>query len=107
MRVTEMHSGRERFATLQRWTSARAVVATLAALALSVAAPTTARASQILEPVFDFVPGFGADTNVLPTPLPGAINGATGLPFITADEPGEIITYPAGFPADPVLINTV
>jgi hypothetical protein len=60
-----------------------------------------------MEPVFDFVAGSGGGPTIFPIPLPGAINGATGLPFITADEPGEIVTYPAGFPADPDLVSTV
>ena len=37
---------------------------------------------------------------ILPLYNPDFLNGATGLPFLLADEPGEIDTYPAGFPPD-------
>lgn len=72
-----------------------------------LAVPTAATADLIIEPVFNRVAGVGPDTNVLGFYLPGFINPATGEPFLTADEPGEIITYPAGYPPDPVLVSTV
>jgi hypothetical protein len=81
--------------------------APLLATALLLLLPGAAPASLIMEPVFNVVPGTGGAATVLPFPLPDAINGATGLPFILADEPGEIVTYPAGFPADPVLVNDI
>ena len=75
--------------------------------ALSLVAPTTATADLIMEPVFNHVAGSGPGINVLGFYLPEFINPATGEPFLTADEPGEIVTYPAGFPADDVLVSTV
>jgi hypothetical protein len=75
--------------------------------AVTLCSTASARASLIMEPVFNTLAGTGGSATVLPFPLPGAINGATGLPFITADEPGEIVTYPAGFPADVDLQNTI
>ena len=80
--------------------------AALLAAAL-VGVPSTATASLIMEPVFNGVAGTGGGTDLLPFPFLDLVNGATGLPFITADEPGEIVTYPAGFPADPALADTV
>jgi hypothetical protein len=77
------------------------------AAALILFAPTASNASLIIEPVFNVFAGTGGAANVLPFPLPGAINGATGLPFILADEPGEIVTYPVGFPADAGLVNDI
>ena len=69
--------------------------------------PSRARADLIIEPVFNLVPGIGGDAVTLPLYNLAFPNGATGLPFLTADEPGEIITYPAGFPPDPVLVDTI
>jgi hypothetical protein len=75
--------------------------------ALSLVTPATATADLIMEPVFNRVLGSGPGMNVLGFYLPEAINPATGEPFLTADEPGEIVTYPAGFPADDNLVTTV
>lgn len=77
--------------------------AALLALSLSV----TAQATLIMEPVFNRVEGSGPGDALLGLHTLDLINPATGQPFLTADEPGEVITYPAGFPADPVLVNTV
>lgn len=85
----------------------RAVLAVLALAAAALAAPVRANAALIIEPVFNRVAGSGGDTTIVPLYNPGFLNGATGLPFLLADEPGEIDTYPAGFPPDPVLVDTV
>ena len=77
----------------------------VAALALVV--PATATADLIIEPVFNRVAGSGAGENIIGFFQPGFINPATGEPFLTADEPGEVITYPAGFPPDDVLVTTL
>ena len=81
--------------------------ALLVAAVLLLSNPAIGSAALIVEPVFNHVPGVGGGPDLLPFPFLGVVNGATGLPFITADEPGEIVTYPAGFPADPVLANTL
>ena len=85
----------------------KVIYSLLLAAVFVLGVPAVGRASLIMEPVFSVVPGTGGSPTILPIPLPGAINGATGLPFITADEPGEIVTYPAGFPADDDLVNTI
>lgn len=77
--------------------------ATLLALSL----PATVQATLIMEPVLNHVAGSGPGEALLGIHTLDLINPATGQPFLTADEPGEVITYPAGFPADPVLVNTV
>jgi hypothetical protein len=83
-----------------------AVRAGLAAgAALAVAAP--ASATLLLEPVFNAYPGTGPADNVVGLYLPDFINPATGEPFLTADRPGMIVTYPAGYPADPLLADTL
>ncbi len=74
----------------------------LAALtAILVTAP--ASATLWLEPVINFVPGKGPGPLSFPLYDPAFLNGATGEPFATADEPGEIVTYPAGVPRDEEL----
>ena len=85
----------------------RAVLTVLACAAAVMAAPVRANAALIIEPVFNRVAGSGGDMTILPLYNPDFLNGATGLPFLLANEPGEIDTYPAGFPPDPVLVDTV
>jgi hypothetical protein len=72
------------------------------AIALLVAA-TPAAATLWLEPVINFVPGKGPGEFSFPLYDPEFLNGATGEPFATADEPREIVTYPAGVPRDEEL----
>jgi PEP-CTERM motif-containing protein len=79
----------------------------LLSLAAVLAAPSSAMATLIMEPVFNRVAGTGPGGNVLGFYIPELINPATGEPILIADEPGEVDTFPAGFPADPVLVNTV
>lgn len=74
---------------------------------LTLILPATAQATLIMEPVLNRVAGSGPGEALLGLHSLDLINPATGQPFLTADEPGEIVTYPAGFPADPVLVNTV
>lgn len=84
----------------------RGVRAGLAAGAmLALAAP--ASATLIIEPVFNFYPGTGPAENVVGLYLPDFINPATGEPFLTADRPGKTVTYPAGYPADPLLADAL
>ena len=78
-----------------------------ALLAGAALIPSAANATLLLEPVFNSVAGNGSGENLIPIYFLDLLNGATGEPFLTANEPGEVITYPAGFPADPVLVNTV
>lgn len=75
-------------------------------LALMAAAPA-AHATLVIEPVFNLAAGTGPSDTTLGFYIPGLINPATGEPFLTADEPGEVVTYPAGFPADPILADVV
>ena len=78
-----------------------------ALLAGAALIPSAANATLLLEPVFNSVAGSGPGENLIPIYFLDLLNGATGEPFLTANEPGEVITYPAGFPADPVLANTI
>lgn len=77
------------------------------AVAASLAAAAPASAQLIIEPLITFVPGSGPSDTSVPLYNPDFLNGRTGLPFLTADEPGEIVTYPAGFPVDPVLRDVI
>ena len=74
----------------------------LLSLAAVLAAPSSAMATLIMEPVFNRVAGTGPGDNVLGFYIPELINPATGEPILIANEPGEVDTFPAGFPADPV-----
>jgi hypothetical protein len=71
--------------------------------AIIVTLPNTADATLIMEPVINFVPGSGPNQTTVPIDNPAFLNGATGLPFITASKPGEIDTYSAGYPRDEAL----
>ena len=68
---------------------------------------TTANATLVMEPVFDFFPGSGPDDNVLGFYAPDFLNPATGEPFLVSNHPGVVSIFPAGFPADPGLVDTV
>ena len=69
-------------------------VGTLATLAAS--AP--ANATLFLEPNINVAAGKGPGPMSFPLYDPAFLNGATGEPFVLADEPGEIVTYAAGVP---------
>jgi hypothetical protein len=58
-----------------------------------------ASATLFLEPIINRAPGNGPGPLSFPLYDVSFPNGATGLPFATVDEPGEIVTYPAGVPA--------
>lgn len=79
-----------------------------------------ANATLVMAPVFDRVPGQGPteplefQTYVHPTDPLSPYNGAFVLGIynpgvtatsLTADEPNEILTYGAGYPADPTLFT--
>jgi hypothetical protein len=67
---------------------------TLAALAASAPADAT----LFMEPNIYIAPGTGPGPMSFPLYDPEFLNGATGEPFVLADEPGEIVTYAAGVP---------
>ena len=75
--------------------------------ALAALASTSAGATLIMEPVFDRFPGSGPDENVVGLYAPDFLNPATGEPFLLSNHPGVVSIFPAGFPADPVLVDTV
>jgi len=74
---------------------------------LVLLAPLAANATLVMEPVFDFFPGSGPDDNVVGLYAPDFINPATGEPFLLSNHPGVVSIFPAGFPADPGLVDTV
>jgi hypothetical protein len=78
-----------------------------AAAAAMLSIPAVCSATLIIEPVFLSTEGSGPAETVLGFYLPDFINPATGEPFLTADEPGEVVTYPAGFPRDEGLAEVV
>ena len=82
-------------------------LAVRAAAAAMLSMPAVASATLIIEPVFLSTEGSGPAETVLGFYLPDFINPATGEPFLTADEPGEVVTYPAGFPRDEGLAEVV
>ena len=55
----------------------------------------------VMEPVFNRLPGTGPGPNVFPFYNPDILVG--GVAYFSADEPGEIVTYPSGDPRDPAL----
>ena len=59
------------------------------------------RADLIMEPVINRVPGSGPAPNGFPFYSPNFL--LNGVAYFTADEPGEIVTYAAGDPRDPLL----
>lgn len=63
-----------------------------------VAASSPADATLFLEPNINLAAGMGPGPMSFPLYDPEFLNGATGEPFALADEPGEIVTYPAGVP---------
>ncbi len=77
--------------------------------ALYLIFPLSASATLIMEPVFLRTEGSGPSEAppVLGIYAPDFINPGTGEPFLIADEPGEIDIYPAGYPADPVLVDVI
>lgn len=76
----------------------RNLVAAGCALAILVSV-SPASATLYLEPIINRAKGNGPGPLSFPLYDTEFLNGATGLPFATADEPGEIVTYPAGVPA--------
>ena len=73
---------------------------------LILAVPLTTQATLVLEPVFDFAPGSGPDDTVFGIYDPTFINPATGEAYLLSDEPGEVSTFPAGFPVDQGNVDT-
>src|SRR5215475_16120377 len=59
---------------------------------------SAAKATLFMEPVFNRVAGNGPSATAFPIYNLAFLNGATGQPFITANQPGEIDTYSAGYP---------
>jgi hypothetical protein len=72
---------------------------TIIAAAAILAGASPAGATLYLEPIINRAPGKGPGPFAFPLYDTEFVNGATGLPFATADEPGEVVTYPAGVPA--------
>ena len=76
---------------------------------LALIFPLCTSATLIMEPVFLRTEGSGPSEAppVLGIYAPDFINPGTGEAFLIADEPGEIDIYPAGYPADPGLVDVV
>ena len=66
---------------------------------------TTSNATLFIEPVINFVPGFGPSADSFPLYDPGFVNPANGEHPFLANEPGEIDTVSIGFPPDPALLT--
>jgi hypothetical protein len=80
----------------------------VARIATAIAAncwSSAAGATLLMEPVFLRIPGSGPSDTAFPIYNLAFLNGATGQPFITANQPGEIDTYSAGYPRDEVLTS--
>lgn len=73
------------------------LVAAGCALAV-LASVSPAGATLFLEPNINVAAGNGPGPLSFPLYDPAFLNGATGEPFVLADEPGEIVTYAAGVP---------
>lgn len=70
-------------------------------VACSLASSATAPAALIIEPVFNRVEGSGQAGNNFPLYDPEFL--VDGIAYFTANEPGEVVSYPAGDPPDPEL----
>jgi hypothetical protein len=71
---------------------------------IAIGSATTSRATLIMEPVINFVPGSGPSDDSFGLYDPGFVNGANGDHPFLANQPGMIDTVSIGYPTDPDLL---
>lgn len=72
-----------------------------AAVCLAASAPAVGATTLFMEPVINRVTTLGPGQFAIPFYFPEV------FPFLTAYAPGMVVTYPAGYPADPGLTSVV